>query len=65
MVREQGASEVMQFKNLNEKERAIKRWRERRNRLVSDLLAKDKWLPRVEALRKANAIMRKRGDRKP
>jgi hypothetical protein len=50
----------MQFKKLTPEQRRIKRWRERRNRLVSEILAGDKRITREEALRQANEMMRKK-----
>lgn len=50
----------MQFKKLTPAQKSIKHWRERRNRIVSRLLATDPFLSREQALRRANREMRKR-----
>lgn len=47
----------MGIQKLTNEERKIKNWRERRNRLVSQLLAKDKHLTSDEALKMANKKM--------
>ena len=48
----------MQYKKLTPEQRRIKRWRARRNALVSRLLSEDPKLLRHEALSLANRMMR-------
>jgi hypothetical protein len=47
----------MQFQKLTGAQRAIKRWRGKRNSLVCKLLAKNPHMSRSEALREANRQM--------
>jgi hypothetical protein len=49
----------MQFLRLTPSQKKLKRWREKRNHLVCQLLEKDRTLLRSEALRRANAMMGK------
>jgi hypothetical protein len=48
----------MIYKKLTSAQRRIKHWRERRNRLVGQLLADDPILTGVDALKLANRLMR-------
>lgn len=50
----------MQYKKLNKTQKNIKHWRDRRNRLVQQLLDSDPKLLRREALKLANYQMRDR-----
>ena len=49
---------TVQYKKLTPEQRRIKRWRARRNALVSRLLSEDPKLLRHEALSLANRMMR-------
>lgn len=48
----------MNFKKLTSEQREIKRWREKRNHLVCELLNADRFLSRKDALRMANQLIR-------
>jgi hypothetical protein len=55
----------MQYKKLTADQKQVKRWRAKRNRLVSQLLAADPRLLREDALREANRVMRAAGHPRP
>lgn len=52
----------MQYQKLTGEQKRIRKWRIKRNKLVCKLRDKDHSLTPDEALRKANAILRGRGD---
>lgn len=59
VVGDDGSERAMQFKRLTGKERSIRRWQAKRNKLVQKILDKDQRISREDALREANKRMGK------
>lgn len=55
-----GVKVAVQYKKLTSEQRRIKRWRDRRNHLVSKLLHENPKMLRSEALMLANQLMRRK-----
>ena len=54
-------SDVMHFTKLTEVQRKVKRWRLQRNHIVSDLMAKDRFLTAEQANKIAKRMLRSKG----